>query len=364
MNESSIKTPRIHFHQIASRFFNQPLLLTPSAARTVGLFLANRIDDGFGATPRAADGRPEPYRRTTDGTAIITIVGEMVNRGAWIGASSGLISYEGLKFQLSRAVADPEVNSILVDIESPGGEAVGAFEAAAAVRAAAAQKRVVAIVNGMAASAGYALISGASEIVTTETGMSGSIGVVMMHLDASQMLKNEGLQPTLIFAGDHKVDGNPFEALSEGVKINFQAQVDDFYNQFVATVAAGRRKLTPGAIRATQARIFTGAAAVKAGLADRIGTFESTLADLARAGAGRSKTTPSYISATAEKATPDPNPFVSRDSPLFELAEQRAAAAFVTNRAPEVQMTRDSPIVALAKARAAAAAAQRHADRI
>ena len=145
---------------------------------------------------------------------MITITGSLVNRGAWIGANSGLTSYEGIKKQLADAVADDRVKAIVLDIESPGGLAVGAFETAAAVRDALAVKPVTAIVNGMAASAAYAIASGAGKIVSIESGISGSIGVRLIHLDNSRKLDREGVTPTIISAGDGKADANPFQPLT------------------------------------------------------------------------------------------------------------------------------------------------------
>ena len=226
--------------------------------------------------------KKKPYN-VKNGVAIITITGSLVNRGAWIGANSGLTSYEGVKHQLKTALNDREVNSVILDLSSPGGEATGAFETAAAVRDLAKTKRTIAVVNGMAASAAYAIASGATEIVTTETGVAGSIGVVLLHADYSGNLAEAGVKPTLIFAGAHKVDGNPFEPLSDTVRADLQAEVNAFYESFLATVEAGRGARTSReAARATEARTFIGAAAVAAGLADRVGTFESVLADLTK----------------------------------------------------------------------------------
>ena len=316
----------IPFHHVAGRFFNRPLLLSEPAALSISSVLLSRMSAARGGssvneragesfeafepqrradgsfemhTPRTSRfvgeyplsedgrGRPEPFRRTPDGVAIITIVGELVNRGAWIGASSGLVSYEGIRHQLARAVADPKSTAIVLDLESPGGEAVGAVEIAAAVRKAAAVKPVVAVIDGMAASAGYAIASGASRIVTIPTGLAGSIGVVLMHLDYSEWLKNEGIEPTLVFAGAHKVDANPFEPLPPSVRDELQAEVTSFYGDFVAAVAAGRKAINAKAVRDTEARVFKGRDAVAAGLADAVGTLDDVLADLSRSSRGR-----------------------------------------------------------------------------
>lgn len=227
-----------------------------------------------------------PYQRTQDGVALIPVIGSLVNRGAWLGSSSGETSYEGINFQVAHAARDPKTKAILLDIDSPGGEAVGCFECAANIRAAASAKPVAAVVNGMAASAAYALASAADRIITTQSGMSGSIGCVLLHVDYSAKLKKDGISPTLIYAGAHKVDGHPFSPLSEGVTADLQAEVDGFYKLFVSGVAEGRG-MTEAAIRSTEARTFMGADAVTMGIADEIGTFETALEELATAQLGR-----------------------------------------------------------------------------
>ncbi|RWK24342.1 S49 family peptidase, partial [Mesorhizobium sp.] len=213
---------------IADRVLNRPLLITRDKAEVVLSVLAGRLGVNAPESSRFEGGsvvedengarRAVPYRVTGDGVGIITVTGSLVNRGAWVGASSGLTSYEGIGFQLKSAAADPAVRSVILDMHSPGGEAVGAFETAALVRDLAARKRTVAVVNGMAASAMYAIASGANEIVTTETGIAGSIGVVLLHADFSRQLDRDGITPTLIHAGAHKVDANPFEPLSDAVR--------------------------------------------------------------------------------------------------------------------------------------------------
>lgn len=275
---------------IADRVLNRPMLITPEKAQVILSVLSGRIGVN---SPEASrfEGRPyveeepgkfrdRPYN-VANGVGIITVTGSLVNRGAWIGASSGLTSYEGIRHQLKTAATDAAVKSVILDLSSPGGEAIGAFETAALVRELSATKRTVALVNGMAASAAYAIASGAREIVTTETGVSGSIGVVLLHADFSRKLANDGIEPTLIFAGAHKVDGNPFEPLPEAVRADLQAEVNAFYDLFLKTVAAGRGgRLTSEQARSTEARALIGSAAVAAGLADRVGTFESVLAEL------------------------------------------------------------------------------------
>lgn len=311
--------------RIAERVLNRPLLLHPDKVPLLLAVLEGRIPvdaagragleerlAGLPADARAViEGplRPEanrfvgsgikrdpmtgktllPYSQAADGTALIPVIGSLVHRGAWLGPSSGMTSYEGLQYQVAAALADPGTPGILFDISSPGGEATGAFEMAAAVRAASAVKPTVAVVNGMAASAAYAIASGARKIVATESSVAGSIGVLLVHADYSRALDKQGVTPTIIFAGAHKVDGNPFEPLPESVRADLQREVNQLYDMFVQTVAAGRRGISPAAIRDTEARVFIGAEAVQAGLVDELGSFESALADLSALSRGQAQ---------------------------------------------------------------------------
>jgi signal peptide peptidase SppA len=289
---------------IADRLIGRPLLIEPGKAETILTVLEGRIVSGIGPDDddaRAAiEGRPTPetnrfvgtharsgrrsaMTRASGRTALISVIGSLVNRGAWIGASSGLTSYEGLSAELADAVSDPEIDSIILDVNSPGGEVGGCFALAAAILEARQSKRIVAVVNDMAASAAYALASQADEIVVSPTGMVGSIGVVMLHLDRSGALEKAGLKPTLITAGAHKADANPFEALPKAVRDDLQAQVDAVHQQFLSTVAAGRgNRLMAARARATEAKVFMGRDAIATGLADRIGTLGDVLAELNR----------------------------------------------------------------------------------
>jgi signal peptide peptidase SppA len=289
----------MQLHRIAARVLNRPLLIVPHNAEIICSVLADRIgvepmvalqdrspdaSRFIGEGVAASGGNRRAMYSRVDDTAIVTVEGELVNRGAWIGADSGLTSYEGIDAQLRAAASDPRVRQILLDIESPGGEAVGAMELAATVRKVNKEKPVYAIANGMAASAAYAMASGAKRLFATPSSLTGSIGVVLLHLDQSVRLEKQGIKPTLIFAGAHKVDGHPFGPLPDSVADDLKAEVAQFYQHFVETVAAGRPGLTEQAIRATEARTYLGADAVKVGIADAVSSFDEVLVEVRAAG--------------------------------------------------------------------------------
>lgn len=290
----------MNHHRLASLVFNRPHYITreaglaiasvimrggPGANRFVGEEEFERDANGRLITNEWGTPKPKGYRMA-GATAIVNVIGELVNRGAWLNARSGLVSYEGLATQLRAAASDPRAKRLLLDVNSPGGEAAGMTDIAALVRAIAAEKPVVAIANSMMCSAAYGLCAGATRIVTTELGVVGSIGVVMMHADYSGALDKAGIDVTLIHEGAHKVDGNPFEALPDDVRADFQAECAKYYLAFVDCVAAGRAGLSADDIRATEARTYLGAEAVDVGLADAVGTFEDVLDELERGAAG------------------------------------------------------------------------------
>lgn len=338
---------------LADRVLSRPLLIDPGKAEVILAVLEGRILHGFGSDGEGAavaelsglvpqpdasrftgsgarETRPGSFVRASKGTAIVTVDGSLVNRGAWIGASSGLTSYEGIGAQLDDIANDAEIKNVLLDMNSFGGEATGMFGLASKVRSLSKKKRVVAVVNDVAASAGFGIISGADEIVVSPTSYVGSIGVVMLHMDRSGEMQMKGVRPTFIHAGAHKVDGHPFGALSEEVRAALQRDVNTFYDRFIETVEAGRGKsrLSAAKARATEARTFIGQQAIDAGLADRIGTFEEVLAELQRpaaSGAGASRKGPARMDGNETTTTASANGGISLDAHNQAVAAARAA---------------------------------------
>lgn len=227
--------------------------------------------------------------------AVINVMGVLAHRGGFQADSSYILGYESVSKQLDRALNDSAVKSIMLVLDTPGGEVAGAFELAQLIYDARGVKPIKAAVSSMAASAGYLIASAASEIVITDTGIAGSIGVVMRHADISQAAKTAGIDITYIYAGAQKIDGNQFAALTPDVKARFQAEIDNLYTLFVNTVSR-YRGITVDAVRGQEAGIFTGQAAITAALADRLATPDQLLAEMQKSAnyspRGTSMTTP------------------------------------------------------------------------
>lgn len=269
---------------LASRLYGTPLLVARSKLEIILAVLGERI--GW-PLPQAAPLNPSaalpvpPPRIQPDappGIAVIPIYGTLVRRALGLEAASGLTSYGEIGTMLEAALADPAITGILLDVDSPGGEAGGVFELAERIRAVDAVKPVWAIASDSAFSAAYALACAASRLVVTRTGGVGSIGVIAMHVDQSVRDAQEGFHYTAITAGARKNDFSPHKKLSNEAAARLQAEVDRLYGLFVAHVAA-MRGLDGDVIRATEAGLYFGPEAVAAGLADAEGSSEAVLAD-------------------------------------------------------------------------------------
>jgi len=214
-----------------------------------------------------------PYQ-VIDDVAIINLSGTLVHKSSGIDALSGMAGYNALANQLALAIDDPKVRGIMLDCDSPGGEVSGCQ--ALADKISNSTKPVIAHANEMAASACYWLASAADELYLSETATVGSIGVLMAHADKSKAMTDQGVTVTLIYSGAHKVDGNPYEALSDDVKAKFQADIDSIRMLFASTVATNRG-MTTDAVLATEAQVYRGQDAVNVGLADAVMSFDDAL---------------------------------------------------------------------------------------
>lgn len=211
-----------------------------------------------------------------NGVAIIPIEGTLAHRTGNLSPQSGMTGYDGLKAQLQMAAADPDVKGVLLDVNSPGGEASGISEAADAVKNF--PKPVKAHTGQMAASAAYWLASAASDgVVADETAMVGSIGAVMAHTDATGKMEKDGIKVELIRFGKRKMEGNPVEPLTDEARSSMQSSIDEMGMLFTSAVAKNRG-LSLDAVLGTEAAMFTASKALEIGLIDEVASFDETLA--------------------------------------------------------------------------------------
>lgn len=298
---------------IAAHLFDTPLMVAPEKLSAMLMGLGGRVVEGgvvLMNSPAGLDhsafaaGRPSmgvlkdatgpnfpgmnaQGFQTVNNVAVIAIEGTLVQKGAWIGQSSGQTSFQGLQVQLAKATQAARAKTItgaVLEIDSFGGQVSGAFETADMVAQLSKLVPTMAILTDAAASCGYLQASQCRQIVMPESGTAGSIGCVSLHIDYSGKLDKDGVAVTMITAGEHKGDGNPFQPLDPEFHAKLQARNEAARQQFAAYVGRGRKaRLTKAAALATEARAYFGPDALNVGLVDAIGPAQEAFAAFIKA---------------------------------------------------------------------------------
>lgn len=275
----------MRYAHVAAAFFNAPWAIEESKLHAIKDLILLRVSGGHVAPEEIAAivgaARQPASRPSGDAVAVIPVYGVITPRANMMTEMSGGTSAEMIGKALDAAIADPQVGSILMEYDSPGGNAMGMTELAAKIRSGNTVKPITAHVNQWAASAAYWLASQAGDVVATPSAMLGSIGVYLEHMDISRALDAEGITVTMISAGKFKTEGNPYQPLGDEARSATKALVDGVYAAFVSDVAKGRGVST-AAVRGGygEGRVVNAADAKALGMIDRVATFDDTLARL------------------------------------------------------------------------------------
>lgn len=274
----------------------RPWLITESALDQL-MAIADRMGDPEALETRL--GRQLDNSQTAvirDGVAVIPVTGPIFRYANMFTRISGATSTQVLATDIQAALDNPQVRGIVLNVDSPGGEANGINELSDLIFAARSKKPIKAYVGGMAASGGYWIASAASEVIIDDTGMAGSIGAVVE-----------------IKLGDDKESGKRYQIVSrnapnkrpdlstEGGRAKVAETIDALGDVFAAKVARNLGA-DPEDVPAMgdHGGIKMGAAAVEAGLAHRLGSLESVIADLARPAANQQRKPSMQVKTTAE----------------------------------------------------------------
>ena len=173
--------------------------------------------------------------------------------------------------QIERADEDDGAAALLLKLNTPGGQIVPSEDIRLAARAF--DGPTVAYATDVCASGGYDIAAGCDELWAREGSIVGSIGVIGSRVNAKELADELGLSYEQFTAGEYKDAGVPLKDIEEHERESLQGIVDDYYDQFVETVAEGR-EMDPEELRETEARIFLGSEAHERGLVDELGTRE------------------------------------------------------------------------------------------
>jgi protease-4 len=209
--------------------------------------------------------------------------------------SGGLVEQPNIvvrmKEELSRAAADPKVQAVVLRINSPGGTVTASDMLYHELRVFKEQRKIpiVASIVDVGASGGYYVAAAADRIIAHPSSITGSVGVIMLTVNAQGLLQKIGVQTTAVTSGPKKDMGSPFRPMTDEERAIFQGVINSFYERFLLVVKDGRPNLTTEQIRKlADGRIYAADQAKALGLVDDIGYLDDAIA-LAKKEAGLSE---------------------------------------------------------------------------
>ena len=200
---------------------------------------------------------------------------------------------ERIKEELTMAEDDDRIKAVILRINSPGGTVTASDILYHEIRAFREKRKIpiVAAIMDLGTSGGYYVAVAADKIVAHPSAITGSVGVIMVTLNARGLLEKVGIEPTTIVSGPKKAMGSPFRAVTEEERRIFQGLIDSFHARFIHVIDEGRSELDRDTIqRLADGRILTAQQAKDAGLIDRIGYLDDAIA-LAKEEAGLERAT-------------------------------------------------------------------------
>lgn len=207
----------------------------------------------------------------------------------------GLISQPNMlatfKEELTRASKDDKVKAVVVRINSPGGTVNASDILYHELKQFKTTRKVPVIASMMdvATSGGYYLAMASDAILVHPSTVTGSIGVIMLTVNAKGLLEKVGVEANAITSGPRKDMGSPFRLMTAEEKAIFQGVIDSFYQRFLTVVQEGRPQLSAEQLKKlADGRIYTGEQAKEAGLVDEIGYLDEAI-ELAKKKAGLSE---------------------------------------------------------------------------
>lgn len=254
---------------------SQPWAITGDMLKTISA-IARRENDSVEAV-QARLGRPLQNARSVTmrgDVAVIPVTGPVFRYGNLFTEVSGATSLEVLAKDHATALDNPAVKTIVLYLDTPGGQANGIAEFAQMVRESG--KQVIAYVANQAASAGYWIAAAAHRVVMSKTAMVGSIGAVI-SIDPR---RSEGAIEIVSSQSPNK----RVDVTTDAGRQQVQAMIDGLAQVFVDDVAKYRGVSSADVIaKFGGGGMFLAAEAVALGMADEVGTFEGLIAGLSGA---------------------------------------------------------------------------------
>lgn len=212
-----------------------------------------------------------------ESVAVIPVVGPLTKRYSMLTYLFGGSSYLAIKAAINAALADKRVTSILLKVDSAGGEVGGMVDLGDFIASARTQKPIIVHIDDIAASAAYYVASPATEIWAGRTAEVGSIGVYAVLYDTSEMAKKEGVRPVMVRYGDLKGIGEAGVPITKAQEAEVSKFVNRLGEEFVSAVARGRNMTDEEVRSLATGAMWPADEALSLGLIDGVRSFEATL---------------------------------------------------------------------------------------
>lgn len=238
----------------------------------------------MGLTRSGATSPEYPSRTITSGgkekIAVIPLSGEIQaedSNSDPLSFSSGVVSAKKIIPLLEFVKNDDEVKAVVLRINSPGGAVVASDEIYQKVKELKSKKPVVVSFGDLAASGGYYISSGATEIIANPATITGSIGVIAQFPQYSGLMDKLGVEMRTFKSGEFKDIGSPERPVTDAERVILQGMITDSYDQFVHAIVDGRHMDETKVRTLADGRIYTGKQAKENGLIDGLGTEQTAI---------------------------------------------------------------------------------------
>ena len=242
--------------RLSQDLYNTPHLITQEAFERIEAYLEQR-NEGI----KLQDNQTSPSQSSSnitlpDGVGVLNIMGVLTYRTTMFETLCGMMSYQTITKNFDALVADG-VKTIAMIVDGPGGQAYGMTETGRYLRSIADEKgiKLVAYIDGIAASATYGVSSAAHEVIINPDALAGSIGVVVSLINDSKKLEQDGYKRTFIYAGDNKIPYAADGSFRKDFLQEIQQRVDMTYQEFTSYVAE-MRNISQEDVINTQASVF------------------------------------------------------------------------------------------------------------
>lgn len=186
-------------------------------------------------------------------------------------AVEGTITGDEKTLELLKRAERSSVKGVVLVVDSPGGTVSGSEAVYGAVRRIAETKPVVAVVDGMAASGGYIAALGAERIVSRETSIVGSIGVLFQYPNVVGMLDKLGIRMEGVKSGPLKAAPNPVDPMTPESRAALEEMIGDSFDWFKRLVRERRGLSDAELSRVADGRVFSGRQGLGLKLVDALG---------------------------------------------------------------------------------------------